>query len=329
MMGLLNWFVDLLRDSIWNGIVGVIAVVTLLVTLVRFAINLVRGIKVQQGLISTLNKTIAEVASLIRKVTDFVLTRGWRVHVLASVIIFLAIWGQHRSTPEIATTLGILTVVCWLLFRAAYLTNSEVRKLREGSGTHEPECLPLDDIAVADDFARRYPVLQPGKRDFNGIPFLLSRRYFDTSATQSRVLQLQIKPVTGVSAVHLLVNAGNAWRRHRDTDLSGVVLGRVLLWFTGEVSQEIKLTLGVNVREWAPGNKPGELVDQVTDPLSQEAWASKSGVQNLLVLDHLEIPIQTRYKSKALERIVISKDTTPNAPEDILAFSIFAVTLEH
>jgi hypothetical protein len=46
-------------------------------------------------------------------------------------------------------------------------------------------------------------------------------------------------------------------------------------------------------------------------------------------MDHLEIPIQEQYKGKALERIVISKDTKPNAPEDILAFSIFAITLEH
>jgi hypothetical protein len=30
---------------------------------------------------------------------------------------------------------------------------------------------------------------------------------------------------------------------HQDTDLSGVVIGRIILWFTGETAQEIKLVL--------------------------------------------------------------------------------------
>jgi hypothetical protein len=202
--------------------------------------------------------------------------------------------------------------------------------LRRKKSVYELECLPLDDIVVAEDFARLYPDLQPGKRDFNGIPFLLSRQYFDTSATPARVVQLRIsKSVTGLSAVHILINAGNAWKRYQNTDLSGVVLGRIILWFTGEAAQEIKLVLGENIREWAPGHQPGELVDQVTNPLSREAWASKKGTQNLLVIDHLEIPVQAQYRSKALERIEISRDTKPNTPEDILSFCIFAITLEH
>ncbi len=329
-MQLAQWILDLLRDSVWNGIVGIITILTVLFTLVRLVINLVRGVKVQQSFINTVNKTIAEVASLIRKVIGYVLTRGWKFQGLVSVLIFLGIWGQHRTTQEIATTFAVLSVICWLLIRAAYITNFEIRKLSEEVGGTKFEYLPLDNVAIADDFTRRYPDLRLGINEFNNIPFLLTTRYFDTSATADRVKQLRLStPIKGLYAVHILVNAGNAWKRHLDKDLSGTVLGKITLWFTGEATQEVKLILGENVREWAPGNKIGELVDQATDLLSQLAWASKSGGHNLFVIDQLEIPVSTRYRRKALERIVITKDTKPNTPEDILAFSIFAITVEH
>jgi hypothetical protein len=131
-----------------------------------------------------------------------------------------------------------------------------------------------------------------------------------------------------VVAVHLLVNAGNAYKRFQDQDLPGTVIGRVILWFTGGVSQEVRLVLGENVREWAPGNRPGELVDYATDPLSRESWATKNGTQYMFLMDQLEIPIQARFASTALDRIVITKDTQPNTPQDVLAFSIFAITIE-
>lgn len=214
MMGLLEQLVDLLRDSVWNGIVGVITIVTVLVALVRLAINLIRGLRAQQGFTSAVNKTIAEIAGWTSRAVDYVLTRDWKIQVLVSSIIFLGIWGQHRAIPEVAITLAILSVICWLLIRVAYITNSKLRRLSEAGVGREFDCLPLDDIGVADDFVRRYPFLQPGRATFNGIPFLLSTRYFDTSATPSRVVQLRLaKPANGLNAVHILVNAGNAWKR--------------------------------------------------------------------------------------------------------------------
>ncbi|TEU21864.1 MAG: hypothetical protein E3J21_01450 [Anaerolineales bacterium] len=191
------------------------------------------------------------------------------------------------------------------------------------------ETLPLGGIANANDLARRYPDLCFGESWFNGVRFLLNANYFQTGPNGPRYTEFKSdKPLGRTSSVHLLVNAANAWKRHKGKNLEGVTIGRVQLLFDDETAQETLLILGRNLREWAPGNKPGELVDKVTDPLSQVAWKGRNDRGNEAIIDQLEIPVQERHRKKGLKQISISRDIQPGTPEDILVLAIFAITLE-
>lgn len=334
----MDWptIVDFLRDSIWNGIMGLLAIAGLLAGIAAFVIRSLRGLNRNQKFWSVVRATIGEVASWIRRLFVFLFSRGWKLQATVSTIIFIGMWYQHRATPYVASSLGVIAVLIWLVARWVYLTALRIPvKEPQTEGLRDPECLPLSALGVASDWARRYPALPLGKTEFNGVPFLLSQPYFDSSATRARAVHEQLaSPVSGVRAVHVLINAGNAWKHQKDRDqkevnLVGTQIGRIILWFAGSKPQEVRLRLGENVREWSPGNKPGDLVDFVEDQLSQVAWSIANGQQLLQVIDHLEIPVRPRFQGSALERIVVTKDTEQGSPQDILAFSIFAITLEH
>jgi len=186
--------------------------------------------------------------------------------------------------------------------------------------------LSLAQIANDDDLEERYPGLSLGERQFNGVSFVLSTKYFNTYRIRADVdtpTELRLdKPLERVGSVHMLVIAGNGYNRYE-----GVKIGRIQLIFTDEIPRETELILGQNVREWAPDNVPGELVDSVTEKLSRAAWKEYVSKERRLI-DHLEIPVPEHYRRKALERMLIFRDVRPGTPEGMLSFSIFAITLE-
>jgi hypothetical protein len=88
----------------------------------------------------------------------------------------------------VATVAGAIVAVLANLFTDRIL--AYVRRKPRLTGL--PQSVNIADIGIADDFVRRYPDSLLGHNTFNGITFDISRRYFDTSATQSRTVQLTL-----------------------------------------------------------------------------------------------------------------------------------------
>lgn len=141
------------------------------------------------------------------------------------------------------------------------------------------------------------------------------------------VLTLE-RPPTRVSSIHLLINAGGGYKEYEGYTLEGLQVGKIRMEFDDQASQETRVILGGNVREWAIGNFPDELVDIVTDNLCQEVFRGLNTSSRAAVVDHLEIPILQRNRRKTLSRIVFTNVIEPHTPAAIVAFFVSAVTLE-
>ncbi len=245
------------------------------------------------------------------------------VGLLASVAYGAFVLAQ--TLWAIALVLGLVMAVILL---AQYLSLKKIQDLQDELEQDRIEMLPLNQIANIDDLAAIYLDPPMGEQWFNGVPFLLTASYFNTGVDGTRSAKLALNPpIARIFSVHILINAGNAWKRHKETALEGTVIGRIDLLFNDGTLEETKLILGQNVREWAPGNSPGALVDKVTDKSSKVAWIGKNSYQNEAIIDHLEIPVREHSRMR-LVQIAIFKDTQPDTPQDTLQLALFAITLQ-
>lgn len=260
------------------------------------------------------------------------LIRHWRYILLAALLVFLefTLYWLEAGLKLVALSVvhfTLVTLAILLLWAPqAYISWKEFQNLYGEMQWRNLERLPLRQIANVSDLSQRYPSLPLGEREFNGVPFLLNTRYLNTHYIPAHVdTPAEVRPdrpLEGVSSVHMLTIAGDGYRRHE-----GVTIGRIQLIFDDGSSHEKELILGQNIREWAPDNRPGELVDSVTERLSRDAW-EEHVPEGRRLIDHLEIPVPEDYRRKALERILIFRDIRPGTPEGALSFSIFAITLE-
>ncbi len=236
-------------------------------------------------------------------------------------MLISTVYGAFILTHIVWVIVLVIGLVIATIFLSQYRSSKEIQGLREKLKQSGVEVLPLNLIANAHDLSIKYRNLAMGEQWFNGIPFLLNASYFDTNAKETRLATLKLNPpIAQVSSVHVLVNAENAWKRYKETELEGTTIGKIKLLFNDGNSEETKFILGRNVREWDPGNKPGSLVDIVTDKSSKLAWVGKNTSGNEAVIDHLEIPTHAHYRTR-LEQIVITKDTHPETPQDYWSFS--------
>lgn len=255
----------------------------------------------------------------------------WRtLHIFASIMCFgWLVWAVVRAVKNHGK--GDIERIIQALKIETSDTGAEKRQVGIRSRDVKPLMreIPLESIANSHNLTSRYRNPPLGESRFNEVPFLLQRRYFETRADSPGNVELELaEPLRHVSSVHLLVNAGNAWKRHEDVSLSGVTVGRIQFKFSDGTLQEAQLIVGQNVREWAPGNAPGRLVDEVTDKLNRVAWTGTNTTGNKAVIDHLEIPIHEQHKGKDLMRIAVLRDLKPNTPQNILSLAIFAITAE-
>jgi hypothetical protein len=203
--------------------------------------------------------------------------------------------------------------------------------------------LPVGEVANA-KLEDKYLDFPLGEVRFGGVKFLLKPKFsiFDTTK-QMR----QPQPVDGttlvslqlpesrewVRSVHILINASGGRKSHPETStlLEGSKIGSIKLAYTDGTSQDTDLVLGRNIREWAIGNAPDELVSRVTDSTCQLAWRGSNTGGKYAVIDRLEIPVLAANRGKELESIAFVRDiprhsfllTTPH-----LHFFVSAVTLE-
>jgi hypothetical protein len=132
------------------------------------------------------------------------------------------------------------------------------------------------------------------------------------------------KPEYQVKSVYFLINSGNS-----KSIYSNECIGEIRLLFKDAPPIVIELVLGLNIREWCPGN-PGEYVREVTSPtITMDAWKglSKSGAS--AVMDCMQIPVYECMRNCFLEKIIFIYKPTQR-PTDTMGvhFSVFAVSLE-
>jgi hypothetical protein len=242
-----------------------------------------------------------------------------------------------QSFWSIVFTLG-LTLAIVLITRSFFLIKSPSKN---GANKFQVISLPIGKVANA-YLEGKYQNLPLGEVEFGGVNFFLKSgaSVFDTSKARFidpddcvRVKLELPEPAIQVKSVHLLINAGGGWRIHPDSKkvFEWLKIGKVILGFEDNIKQTIELILGDNIREWAIGNFPGQLVDRVADPLCQVAWRSTTPEGKYAVIDRLEIPILETHKNKKLEYISFVRDIgrhTPPQEGGSLHFFVSAVTLE-
>ena len=155
-----------------------------------------------------------------------------------------------------------------------------------------------------------------GQQKFNGIPFYVENARIsmaDMYDGDGKTFNLQ-QPITGVSAVHFLINAGDGRKRYGE-----VTIGVIEFVFEDDVSpQRFEIKLIKNVREWAIGNyvtvtidgkqKHDPLVDSVTDKHSRKAWEGTTSTGQVAVMDILKVEIDKSKHNKALATIRFTRD---------------------
>ncbi len=125
----MDWLNDFLRDDNWNGIIGIITLVGILIAIVndpgkaaQSAKNLLNGGNV-------LLKTIVNgLKDLLRGPIDFVWAYGWDIIIVW--IIYAIVQGQEGIAPEVTKLLGLLFSAGWVFVRVVIALQKENRELR-------------------------------------------------------------------------------------------------------------------------------------------------------------------------------------------------------
>lgn len=260
--------------------------------------------------------------------------RVYRRLVVGFVILLTVAYSSFVVTQSLWSIVIILGLTISILLIAGH--HSPISQI-----VFETIPLPVGKVANA-NLRGKYLNLPMGEVKFGGVKFLLKpdASVFDT--TQARyiesdgriVTELKLpKPATQVQSVHLLINAGGAYKSDQDSGalLEWLQIGRIQLAFTDKTIQDTELVLGGNVREWSIGNAPGKLVDRVDDPASQVAWRGKNSSGKYAVIDRLKIPLQEINRSKQIESIVFIRDIhwdAKPAEGGKVHYFVSAVTLE-
>ena len=208
--------------------------------------------------------------------------------------------------------------------------------------TQEPHSIfiPMNIESIANgSIDDKYLGLPYGRVSFNGIPFDVKPRIsvFDAGNIipgQSTEIELPLETYqSNITALHMLINAGGAFKydRRNGRPLTGVAVGKVTLHFSDKHNFAFTLVLGQNLREWAIGNAPGELIATVTDLANTQAWNGVNLKGKEVVLDKLKISIPGEFVNRTLNRIVFQRYVDSS---DFLSYSsnpayfVCAVTLE-
>lgn len=174
--------------------------------------------------------------------------------------------------------------------------------------------VPLMDVGLANADLSVYKNPPFGDCVWFGVPFRVQNARIsmaDIFDSQSKLLN-SFEPVSGVRAVHFLINAGDGRKRY---------LGREIGWLNfnfdqDEHPQHYPIILGKNVREWAIGNyvtisetdrRPDPLVDIIEERNSREVWRGETQNGQVAVIDMLTVRIDPIKHSKQLRSIELAR----------------------
>ncbi len=153
----------------------------------------------------------------------------------------------------------------------------------------------------------------------------------DTFDSQSKILNLS-ESLSGVRAVHFLINAGDGRKRYIDSEIGSI---NFIFEQDEPPPSHCLIILGKNVREWAIGNyvtisetdrRPDPLVDTVEGKNLREVWRGQTSHGQVAVIDMLTVAIDTTKHSKRL----IGIEFTRSIQRDSIALDYFilGITIE-
>ena len=154
----------------------------------------------------------------------------------------------------------------------------------------------------------------------------------DTFDSESKLLKLS-QPVSGVQAVHFLINSGDGRKKYFDREIGSMNF----IFEQDDLPQpRFPIILGKNVREWAIGNyvsisetdpRPEPLVASVESKSSHEAWRGHTSNGQVAVIDMLTMEFGPAQHSEKLTGIEFNR-SIPRDSGIALDYFIMGITIE-
>ena len=320
-------------QKIWNEIilpiiVGVVIVVVGLY--IEYNYFQKRG---QNSRIGEFRRALVKAIGKLGRFLYRLFVRNWKL-IFGLILLFGVVAASLSfNTPllSIGLTLGLITAIICIALHFI------------GTSRYFFHTIPIPVGKVANEILSNKYLEAPQKETvLNGVNFFFEPKtyIYDTSKSThingdgsvSAWLDL-LNPIGSVKSVHVLINAGGAFKvdKESSSSLEWLKLGRITLVFTDKTEQTTELILGGNIREWAIGNFPGELIDRVDDSHCKVAWRGKNTSNKMAVIDHLEIPINEINSRKKIQNIVFARDIpweSPSSQGGKAHFFVSGVTIE-
>jgi len=263
------------------------------------------------------------------------LVRKWRFIVFFSFLIFLevTILYVYADWKIVALSLAHLVIAgfgCRLLAKQHHALKN---KKSESQSRFIPVPIPP---GVGNKYFGKFYIDSPsGDVLLGGVEFQLQPKslVFDTSGQIRQysprddgckeVRFVLSEPAKSIKSVHFLINSSNSKSFYRSEKV-----GEIKLIFKDAPPITTELILGKNLREWCIG-ATGNLVRELSEPLSKVVWqgANKDGTN--AVIDSLEVQIYKAMRNNTLEQIAFVH-TPLQRHDDTLGVQYFvsAITLE-
>jgi len=298
---------DILRDPVWNGIVGLIAILTALGTVIAFVSSFIPSLADRtQNITLWLLEPFAMPRYIVMGgafalVVLIVMTTKRYFSSLASISFLQKLNKPVENKPKfVPIPLPAQIANAYLSDRFLDLPS---RIITPNNDKVEFQ-LPADSLILDTNIIIRY--VMPRDYGWEEFGFRLP------------------KPVQNIKSVHFLINSGNSLMAY-----NGFKVGEIKLIFKDTPPIVTDLVIGKNIREWCIGN-PGNYVREVSDHLVNNlAWKgdNKEGVR--AVMDDLKIPVFEVLRNNLLEQIIFAHNKATKPPDQTGAhFSVFAITLE-
>lgn len=198
----------------------------------------------------------------------------------------------------------------------------------EPSPTARPLTRVYKPISIIDwsehDSAETNLGLAPGSHTLVEIPFntgwtATTECQHLPSQPESFEFNLSIgKPI----AVHLLLQAGNAFTRFEDNQI-----GLIILEFSNGDRYEEPLVLGSNIRDWAWENNAA--VNTASSPNLKPAWSGESPAGVTGGMDVLTIPIPPDQANSTLTKLLLIDESRTNVNDINPCIHLLALTVEN
>jgi len=165
-----------------------------------------------------------------------------------------------------------------------------------------------------------------------GVPFKVQNARIsmaDAFDSRGKLLNLS-QPISGVHAVHFLINSGDGRKKYLNREI-----GTINLLFE-QSSIPHPVVLGKNIREWAIGNfvniseadrRPEPLIDTVEIKSSREVWRGQTSHGQVAVIDMITVDINSISRSEKMTGIEFTR-SIPQGSGIALDYFIMGITIE-